>query len=72
MAICCLEILVTIGSGKGKLPVWHQAITCTYSDLLLIVPLETMFQWNLNKNTGTFIQEVAFEHVGYIIQESIC
>ena len=34
---------VSIGTGKGLLPVWRQHITWTIADLLSIVPLGTDF-----------------------------
>ena len=34
---------VIIGSGNGLSPVWHQVITQTIADLLLIRPLDMNF-----------------------------
>ena len=43
--------------------VWRQqAITLTSADLLLILTLGNIFQWNLNKNTTILIQENIFEN----------
>ena len=36
-------IFVNIGSSNGLLPVWHQVITQTNADLLLVGPLGTKY-----------------------------
>ena len=34
-----MEIIVSTGSGNGLVPIWHQAITWTNTNLMSIEPL---------------------------------
>ena len=56
-ATYCSVNWVSIGSGNGLSPLWHQAITWTDVDLL------NKLQWNLNPNKEFFIYENAFEKI---------
>ena len=59
----CVRRLTIIGSDKGLLSGWCQAIIRTNAGILLIRPLKNKFQWNLNHNSCIFIEENAFENV---------
>ena len=51
--------LAIIDSDNGR----RQAIIWTNAGVLLIGPLETKLQWNLNRNLYIFIQENVFENI---------
>ena len=57
MSIGCIT-----GWENGLAPAWHQAITCTKTDLLIITPLETNLS-EMNKNATIFIPWNTFENV---------
>ena len=59
----CVSKQTTIGLDNGLAPGRRQVIIWTNARILLIGPLETNFQWNLNKNSNIFIQENAFENI---------
>ena len=59
----CVSKLIIIRSDNGLSPGRHQAIIWTNAGILLIGPLGTKPQWNLNRNLCTFIRENAFENV---------
>ena len=63
----CVSILTIIGSDNGLSPGRRHAIIWTNDGILLIGPLVTKIQWNLNRNLHIFIQENAFENVVWIM-----
>ena len=59
----CVDKLTIIGSDNGLSPGRRQAIIWTNVRILLIRPLGTKFQWNVNRNSYNFIQENPFKNV---------
>ena len=59
----CVSKLTIIGSDNGLSPGRRQAIIWTSAGILLIRPLGTTLQWNVNRNSNIFIHENAFESV---------
>ena len=57
----CVGNLNIIGSNNGLSPGRRQAIIWTNAGILLIRPLGTNIQWNLDRNSYIFIQEKAFK-----------
>ena len=55
--------LTIIDLDNGLSPGQCQAIICTNAGILLVGPLGTKIQQNLNQNSYIFIQENAFENV---------
>ena len=59
----CVSELTIIGSDNGLSPGRRQAIIWNNAGLLLIEPFRNKLQWNFTRNSNTFIQENALEHV---------
>ena len=54
--------LTIIGSDNGLSPGRRQAIILTNA-VILLIGLRNKFQWNCNRNSNIFIQEIALESV---------
>ena len=59
----CVGELTIIGSDNGLSPERRQAIIWANAGILLIEPLGTKLQSNLNRNWNIFIQENVFQNV---------
>ena len=59
-------------SSNGLLPVWHQAITWTSVDILLVATLGTNFIENVIKNSNILIKEKTYENVGHFDLALVC
>ena len=59
----CVANLTIIASDNGLSPGRRQAIIWTNAGILLLRPLGTKLQWNVNRNSNIFIHENAFENI---------
>ena len=59
----CVSKLTIMGSDNGLSSDQHQAIIWTNAEISLFGPLRKKLQWNLNRNSYIFIQEIAFENI---------
>ena len=68
--------MVIISSGNGLLPIWHQAITWTNADLLIIGPLGTnlieIWMKIQNISISKMHWKMLSENVNHFVQTPIC
>ena len=64
MTRICVSELTIIGSEDALSTGRDQAIISANAGILLIGPLRTKLQWNLNQNPYIFIQENVFKNIG--------
>ena len=63
----CVGNLSIIDSDNGLSPSRHQAIIRTNAGIFAIWTVRNKLQWNFNRNSNIFIQEITFENIVYFV-----